>query len=156
MGITILNEADLYWMKKAYELALFAQEQGEVPVGAVLVDENQNLLGQGSNQVIQKQDPCAHAEILAIQSAASQLQNHRLVGSTLYSTLEPCPMCAGALVHARVKRLVFACRDFKTGAAGSVFNLLKGQPLNHQVLIDEGILMMECSQLLLDFFKNRR
>jgi tRNA(adenine34) deaminase len=147
---------DLFWMTQAYELALLAKKQGDVPVGAVLVSANGTLLGQGWNQVVQGNDPCGHAELFAIREAAWQLGNYRLPNTTLYVTLEPCSMCAGAVVHARIKRLVFATRDFKAGAAGSVYNLLKGYPLNHQVQIDEGVLQQDCAALLTDFFKKRR
>ncbi|WP_094092311.1 tRNA adenosine(34) deaminase TadA [Legionella clemsonensis] len=143
-------------MTEAYNLALKAKDQGEIPVGAVLVAENNQLLGRGWNQVLQKHDPCAHAELIALREAARQLQNYRLLNTTLYVTLEPCAMCAGALVHARVKRVVFATRDFKAGAAGSVYNLLQGYPLNHRVIIDEGIMQQECALLLTDFFKAKR
>ncbi|WP_019216711.1 tRNA adenosine(34) deaminase TadA [Legionella tunisiensis] len=144
-------------MAQAYDFALTAKEQGEVPVGAVLVaDDNTTLLGRGWNQVIQTNDPCAHAELIAIRAAAACLQNYRLLNTTLYVTLEPCSMCAGALIHARIARLVFATRDFKAGAAGSVYNLLQGYPLNHQVQIDEGIMQQPCATLLADFFKSRR
>ena len=142
------------WMQKALELAQLAGQQGEVPVGAVLVSSDNVLLGTGWNQVIQRHDPTAHAEVLAIQASAQQMHNYRLDNTTLYVTLEPCCMCAAALVHARVQRVVFATRDFKAGAAGSVFNLLKGYPLNHQVTIDEGLMQEECSTLLTDFFKD--
>lgn len=147
---------DLFWMKEAFALALMAQDQGEVPVGAILVDESDKILGRGWNQVLKTNDPTAHAEIVALREACSQSQNYRLQNTTLYVTLEPCCMCAGALVHARIKRLVFATRDFKVGAAGSVFNLLQGGALNHQVHIDEGVLQHECASLLTDFFKARR
>lgn len=147
---------DLFWMNEAYRLALTAGEQGEIPVGAVLVSENNELLGRGWNKVLQTHDPSAHAEIIALREAAAYLQNYRLQNTTLYVTLEPCCMCAGALVHARIKRLVFATRDLKVGAAGSMFNLLQGHPLNHQIQIDEGILQQECAALLTDFFKLRR
>lgn len=147
---------DSFWMAQAYELALKANEQGEVPVGAVLISADNNLLGSGWNQVLQTNDPCAHAELLAIRAAALTLNNYRLLNSTLYVTLEPCAMCAGALVHARITRLVFATRDFKAGAAGSVHNLLRGYPLNHLIQIDEGIMQEACAELLTDFFKNRR
>jgi tRNA(adenine34) deaminase len=147
---------DLYWMTQAYRLALIAKEQGEVPVGAVLVAANNTWLGHGWNQVIQSNDPCGHAELIAIRQAALQLSNFRLPNTTLYVTLEPCVMCAGALVHARIERLVFATRDFKAGAAGSVYNLLQGYPLNHQVQIDESILQQECANLLADFFEKLR
>ncbi|KTD36117.1 tRNA-specific adenosine deaminase [Legionella nautarum] len=145
-----------FWMRQAFELALKAKEQGEIPVGAVLVSQDQQLLGCGWNQVIQTNDPCAHAELLAIRTAAAKLDNYRLLNTTLYVTLEPCSMCAGALIHARIERLVFATRDFKAGAAGSVYNLLRGYPLNHQVQIDEGIMQQESADLLADFFKRRR
>lgn len=145
-----------FWMKQAFELALKAKEQGEVPVGALLVSPDQQLLGSGWNQVIQTNDPCAHAELLAIRAAAVKLKNYRLLNTTLYVTLEPCSMCAGALIHARIERLVFATRDFKAGAAGSVYNLLRGYPLNHQVQIDEGIMQQESADLLADFFKTKR
>lgn len=147
---------DLYWMRHAYQQALAAKAQGEVPVGAVLVDAQNNLISSASNAVISQHDPCAHAEILALRIAAQKLQHYRLLNTSLYVTLEPCAMCAGAMVHARIGRLIFATRDFKAGAAGSVYNLLKGYPLNHQIQIDEGILQQECAQLLSDFFNERR
>lgn len=148
--------SDLFWMQQAFELAVIAKEQDEIPVGAVLVDENNQVIGRGWNQVIQSHDPSAHAEIMAIREAAASLQNYRLQNTTLYVTLEPCCMCAGALVHARIKRLVFATRDFKAGAAGSIFNLLQGYPLNHQIQIDEGPLQQDCEALLAQFFESRR
>ena len=144
---------DSYWMGLAFELALQAKAEGEVPVGAILVSEDNQLLGRGYNQVIKNRDPSAHAELIAIRQAALILQNHRLLNTRLYVTLEPCAMCAGALVHARLARLIFATRDFKTGAAGSVYNLLQGYPLNHRVQIDEGIMQEECARLLTDFFR---
>lgn len=144
---------DLLWMKEALALAVKAQKQGEVPVGAILVDESNQIIGRGWNQMLQSNDPSAHAEIIAIREAGRCLQNYRLQNTTLYVTLEPCCMCAGALVHARIRRLVFATRDFKVGAAGSVFNLLQSTSLNHQVQIDEGFLQHECASLLTDFFK---
>jgi tRNA(adenine34) deaminase len=147
---------DSFWMAKAYELALKAKEQGEVPIGAVIVDAQNSLIGCGFNKVLQNNDPCAHAELIAIREAASALKNYRLLHTTLYATLEPCAMCAGAIVHARIKRLVFATRDFKAGAAGSVYNLLQGYPLNHQVEIDESIMQQDCAALLEEFFKSRR
>ena len=148
--------SDLFWMRQAYQQALLAQKEGEVPVGAVLVSSDHQILGIGRNAVQHSHDPSDHAEIRAIRAASSRLKNHRLLDSTLYVTLEPCIMCAGAMVHARVKRIVFATRDFKAGAAGSIFNLLQGYPLNHQVQIDEGIMQHQCALLLTDFFKQRR
>lgn len=155
---------DAYWMQKAYELALKAKENNEVPVGAVIVNEDNQLIGEGYNQVIMQLDPTAHAEILAIKQAARTVKNYRLPqpgrrldhGPTMYVTLEPCCMCAGALVHARINRIVFATRDLQAGAAGSAYNLLQGYPLNHKVQIDEGIMQQQCSQLLQDFFHSRR
>ncbi len=145
---------DSRWMLEAFNLALRAKEQGEVPIGAVLVDAHQQRIGVGWNQVIQLQDPSGHAELIAIREGAKAAQNYRLLETTLYVTLEPCAMCAGAIVHARIKRLVFATRDFKAGAAGSVYNLLQGFPLNHRVQIDEGVMQKECSSLLSDFFRS--
>lgn len=143
-------------MQRAYEQALAAQQVGEVPIGAVLVDSDNQLLAAAGNRVINQTDPCAHAEILAIREAAQKQGNFRLLNTTLYVTLEPCAMCAGAIVHARIKRLVFAVRDVKAGAAGSVYNLLKGFPLNHRVQIDEGFLEGQCTDLLKEFFTTRR
>lgn len=147
---------DRFWMAQAYQQALLAQAEGEVPVGAVLVSEANELLGVGRNMPLKNHDPSAHAEVRAIRGAAHKIQNHRLVNTTLYVTLEPCLMCAGLIVHARIKRLVFATRDFKTGAAGSVFNVLQGAPLNHRVVIDEGVMQEECAVLLSDFFRGLR
>ncbi|MFI4919171.1 MAG: tRNA adenosine(34) deaminase TadA [Legionellales bacterium] len=147
---------DFFWMQQAYEQALLARSEGEVPVGAVLVGKDNQLLGMGRNAIQSSHDPSGHAEIIAIRQAAQAVKNHRLLGSTLYVTLEPCIMCAGLMVHARIHRLVFASRDFKAGAAGSLFNVLQGHPLNHKVLVDEGIMQEQCSTLLSDFFKTCR
>ena len=147
---------DLFWMKQAFDLALIAKAAGEVPVGAVLVSPDFGLVGSGWNQVLKMHDPSAHAEIIAIREAAAKIHNHRLLNTTLYVTLEPCCMCAGALVQARIQRLVFATRDFKAGAAGSVYNLIRGYPLNHTIQIDEGLLQEESSALLSNFFKSCR
>ncbi|MCC5792859.1 MAG: tRNA adenosine(34) deaminase TadA [Legionellaceae bacterium] len=145
-----------YWMKKALELAQKAQASGEVPVGAVVLNPEGQLLGSGYNQVIQQHDCTAHAEILALRQASQRLKNYRLTDCTLLVSLEPCPMCAAALLHARIKHLVFACRDLKSGAAGSVLNLMNGAPFNHRVLVDEGILADESQALLQRFFAQRR
>lgn len=147
---------DVAWMQQAYQLALRAEAAGEVPVGAVLVSKDGVLLGSGFNQVIAHNDPTAHAEVLALREAAQKTQNYRLLDTTLYVTLEPCSMCAGALVQARCTRLVFATRDLKTGAAGSVFNVLGSAALNHRLQIDEGLLQAECAALLSSFFCARR
>jgi tRNA(adenine34) deaminase len=149
-------ETDLYWMKKAYELAQRAFGQGEVPVGAVLVDAANQCVGEGWNQPISGRDPTAHAEIVALREAASLLENYRLTDTTLYVTLEPCPMCAGAIVHARIRRVVFATPDPRTGSAGSVYNLLNSPNLNHRVDVDSGVLQNESSTLLKSFFLERR
>ncbi|MBN9230112.1 MAG: tRNA-specific adenosine deaminase [Legionella sp. 40-6] len=147
---------DWYWMQQAYEQASLALMHGEVPIGAVLVDHQGQLLAAAGNAVETQADPAGHAEVLVIRQAAKKMNNHRLLNTTLYVTLEPCCMCAGLIIHARIKRLVFATRDFKAGAAGSVYNLLHGFPLNHQVQIDEGIMQQECAQLLTQFFQKRR
>lgn len=147
--------SDETWMQQALVLAKKADSSGEVPVGAVLVFENQ-VIGRGFNQPIQANDPCAHAEILALRQGAQFLKNYRLVGCTLYVTLEPCAMCAGAMVHARIQRLVYGALDPKTGAAGSVFNLLQDSRLNHRIMVTSGVLAEPCSQLLREFFQARR
>lgn len=141
-------------MRYALTLAQQAWDAGEVPVGAVLVDANQQILGCGYNQVIQHNDPCAHAEVIALRAAGVALGNYRLNQTTLYVTLEPCCMCAGAMVHARLQRLVFGAYDPKTGAAGSVFHLLSGEKLNHRVMVEGGCLAEPCGQLLKDFFSS--
>ena len=143
-------------MQHALDLAVVARSQGEVPVGAVVIDDNQCIIGSGWNHVRQWHDPTAHAEILAVRAAAQTQNTERLNNATLYVTLEPCCMCAGALIHARVRRLVFATRDLKSGAAGSIYNLLSGNGLNHTVQVDDGPLQRECAALLSDFFHQLR
>lgn len=146
---------DAHWMRRALELACEAEAEGEVPVGAVVVHENR-IVGEGRNRMIGANDASAHAEIVALRDAGRRLGNYRLVGSTLYVTLEPCVMCAGAIVHARVARVVFAATDPKTGAAGSVFDVL-GSPLhNHRTEVEGGVLADESSRLLTGFFRARR
>ena len=149
-----MNDTD--WMAEAIEQARKAEDSGEVPVGAVLVSSSNQLLGRGFNQMIQHHDPTAHAEIQAIREASRQLNNYRLDDATLYVTLEPCPMCAGAIIHARLKRVVFGARDFKTGAAGSVCNLFHSHLSNHAVQVDEGVLQERCTTILTDFFRKKR
>jgi tRNA(adenine34) deaminase len=146
---------DLKWMSYAIELASKAELQGEIPVGAVLVKDDE-IIGQGWNQSITLNDPTAHAEVMAIRDAGQKVDNYRLVGSTLYVTLEPCPMCAGALVHSRIDKLVFGASDLKTGAAGSVMNIVTHEKLNHQLDVISGVLQQECSQAISAFFKKRR
>jgi tRNA(adenine34) deaminase len=148
-------EDDLQFMRQAFELAREAEQQGEVPVGAVVV-ANGEVIGKGANAPISRNDPTAHAEILALRDAASSVGNYRLPDTTLYVTLEPCPMCAGAIVHARVNRLVFAASDPRTGACGSVFNLTRADELNHQVEVVAGMLEEESRALLQAFFRTRR
>ena len=143
------------FMSQAIKLAKKAQSEGEVPVGAVLV-VNGKVIGEGWNQVIAQQDPTAHAEVQAIRSACQTENNYRLSDATLYVTLEPCSMCAGALVHARVKTVVYGARDPRTGAAGSVFSILDTNQLNHRCQVIEGVLADESADLLKMFFKARR
>jgi tRNA(adenine34) deaminase len=151
----IAPSTDEYWMHRALQLARNAAERGEVPVGALIVLGDE-ILGEGYNQPISANDPTAHAEIVALRAAAQRVGNYRLPGATLYVTLEPCSMCAGALIHARIERLVFGAFDPKTGAAGSVFELLPSPLHNHQVECRGGVLADECAQLLRDFFQARR
>ena len=146
---------DEKWMERALQLAHKAQDQNEVPVGAIIVKDEQ-IIASGWNQVIANTDPTAHAEVVALRAAALNLNNYRLPGTTLYVTLEPCPMCAMAIVHARVDRVVFATADPRTGAAGSVFGLLDSPLLNHQCEFTGGVLQQRCADLLVDFFKSRR
>jgi len=148
-------ETDQYFMQRAYQLALMAEQHDEIPVGAVVV-ANGKIIGEGYNQSIMLNDPSAHAEMIAIRQAGQYLNNYRLIDCTLYVTLEPCPMCAGLSVHGRVKRLVYAANDNKTGAAGSLLNLVNHPDLNHQIEVTEGILAEECSSLISAFFKRRR
>lgn len=143
------------WIRHAMQLAERAEQQGEVPVGAVLVQDG-NILGEGWNQMISQSDPSAHAEMQAVRQAATTIGNYRLLDTTLYVTLEPCSMCAGMLVHSRIKRLVFGASDYKTGAAGSVMNLLRHPQLNHQVDVTAGVLADMCSEQLSAFFQRRR
>lgn len=149
------NADDMRWMRHVLQLAKKAEALGEVPVGAALVLNNE-LVGEGFNQSRRLLDPTAHAEVLALRQAAQHLHNYRLVGTTLYVTLEPCAMCAGAMVHARIERLVFATCDSKTGAAGSLFNIAQDRRLNHLIKCEHGILADEASQLLQNFFQQRR
>lgn len=146
---------DEKWMRRALELAKQAQVAGEVPVGAVLVYDNQ-IIGEGANSPIASCDPSSHAELNALRQGAKALQNYRLPNTTLYITLEPCAMCAGAIIHARVGRVVFGATDLKTGAAGSVFNILQNTQLNHRVALTHGILENECRTLISNFFRQKR
>jgi tRNA(adenine34) deaminase len=147
--------SDQKWMRHAMTLAGRAEAQGEVPVGAVIVRDDQ-LLGEGWNQTISLNDPSAHAEILALRSAGLKASNYRLPGCTLYVSLEPCCMCAGAIIHSRVARVVYGAADPKTGAAGGRFQILGDVRHNHEVEISGGCLAEECSVQLQRFFQRRR
>ncbi|MCG7896135.1 MAG: tRNA adenosine(34) deaminase TadA [Candidatus Thiodiazotropha taylori] len=150
------DEHDELFMQHALMLAARAEQLGEVPVGAVVVRQGV-LVGEGWNQPIGGHDPTAHAEIVALRDAAEKEQNYRLPDSTLYVTLEPCPMCAGAIVHARVKRVVYGAPDPKGGAAGSVFDLLPTDSrFNHRVEVEGGLMMEQSAKLLQDFFRRKR
>jgi len=146
---------DEQWMQEALLLAHRAEAAGEVPVGAVVIKDGV-IIGRGFNQPISAHDPTAHAEIIAMREAARALNNYRLTDTTLYVTLEPCAMCAGAMVHARIRRLVFGAADPRAGAAGSIFNIVQMPELNHRVEITSGVLAEQCGELLKIFFLQRR
>ena len=148
-------ELDREFMEQALEQAGLAALAGEVPVGAVIV-RNGEVISKAFNQPISNHDPSAHAEMLALRHAALSAENYRLPGATLYVTLEPCIMCAGAMLHARVDRIVYGAADPKTGAAGSVLDVFSSKQINHQTVIEGGMMAQECAQLLRDFFKERR
>jgi tRNA(adenine34) deaminase len=150
-----MTDADVLFMRRALELARDAEACGEVPVGAVIVKDGE-IVAEGSNRPIRSHDPTAHAEIVAMRAAAMVLENYRIPGTTLYVTLEPCPMCTGAMVHARVERLVYAASDPRTGAAGSVFDLACNDALNHRMEVVGGVLANESAVLLQAFFSARR
>jgi tRNA(adenine34) deaminase len=148
-------ELDRQYMQQAIEQAQLAALAGEVPVGAILVRDGQ-IISKAFNKPITNHDPSAHAEMLALRQAAEAEQNYRLPGTTLYVTLEPCTMCAGAMLHARVDRIVYGAPDPKTGAAGSVVDVFASKQINHQTSVNGGIMAEECGQLLKTFFKERR
>jgi tRNA(adenine34) deaminase len=149
------NAGDEHWMREAIALARMAQARGEVPVGALVVHAGA-IIGRGGNEPIAASDPTAHAEIGALRSAGSAVGNYRLPESELFVTLEPCAMCAGAILHARIRRVVFGARDPKTGACGSVIDLFAEPRLNHQTTVTGAVLAGECGKLLSDFFATRR
>ena len=151
MGI----DEDIRWMKHALSLAQQAVAEDEVPVGAVVV-RNGEMLGEGWNRPISTNDPTAHAEIMALRDAAQREDNYRLTGATLYVTLEPCLMCAGAMIHARISRLVFGARDPKRGAVNSTAHAFEAQGLNHRVEVEGGVMAAECAEVLQGFFRDRR
>src|SRR5665213_1416678 len=147
---------DLEMMQLAMAEARAAEAAGEVPVGAVLVSAGGEIIARGGNLVLRTSDPTAHAEIVSLRAAGVALDNYRLVGCTLYCTLEPCSMCAGAILHARIARLVYATADPKAGACGSVLSVMNHSALNHRVEMVEGVLGKECGAMLTDFFRARR
>lgn len=149
------DKLDIAFMQLAIALAERAADAGEVPVGAIVVKDNL-VIGQGSNAPIRSHDPTAHAEIVAIREAAQHLGNYRLVDCTLYVTLEPCAMCTGAIQHARIARVVYGANDPKTGACGSIINLMDEPKLNHHATTQSGILATQCGHLLTQFFSERR
>lgn len=155
-GVSDRAVIDTGFMHRALELAREAAACQEVPVGAVLVAADGSVLAETSNAPISRNDPTAHAEMLALRTAGRRARNYRLPGTTLYVTLEPCAMCAGALVHARIARVVFATADPKTGACGSVFDIACSDKLNHRVEVSSGVLEAESSALLKAFFAERR
>ena len=148
-------ELDRQFMQQAIEQAKLAAIAGEVPVGAILVRDGQ-IISRAFNKPISNHDPSAHAEMLALREAALSEENYRLPGTTLYVTLEPCAMCSGAMLHARVDRIVYGATDPKTGAAGSVLDIFSSKQINHQTHVQGGVMGDECGQILRDFFKERR
>ena len=151
----MMNEKDKHFMQLAIEQAQIAEENGDVPIGAVIVYKNQ-IIGKAYNQREQLKDPTAHAEIIALTQAASFMENWHLNGCTMYVTLEPCPMCAGALVLSRMDRLCYGCSDPKSGACGSLYNIVQDQRLNHRVEVTGGVMEKQCRQQLQKFFAKRR
>ena len=149
-------EQDEIWMRRAIEAAETAAEWNEVPIGACLIDKNGELLAVAGNRTITDSDPTAHAEILVLRQAARRIGNYRLTETTLYTTIEPCAMCAGALVNARIKRLVFGARGERFGAVESVFRLCDTSSLNHRIEISSGVLAEDCRKLMQDFFREKR
>ncbi len=149
------GKEDQRFMRAAINAAEIAEENGDVPIGAVIVYENR-IIARAYNQREQLADPTAHAEIIALTQAAAAIESWRLHGCTIYVTLEPCPMCAGALVLARLDRLVFGCEDPKTGACGSLYNIVEDKRLNHRLNVASGVLVEECSEQLQSFFKQKR
>ena len=150
-----ISKEDERFMRAAIKAAAIAEENGDVPIGAVIVYENQ-IIGKAYNQREQLQDPTAHAEIIALTQAAAAIGSWRLEGCRIYVTLEPCPMCAGALVLSRMDRLIFGCDDSKAGACKSLYNIVQDERLNHRLEVTSGVLREECSRLLQDFFQKRR
>jgi tRNA(adenine34) deaminase len=150
-----VQDTDVMFMQRAFELAREAEAEGEVPVGALIVRDGE-IVAEGFNRPISTRDPTAHAEMVALRAAAARSDSYRLTGTTLYVTLEPCAMCAGAMVHARVQRLVYAATDPRAGAAGSVLNVVQNPALNHRLEVTSGVLADDCGALLRNFFVARR
>lgn len=146
---------DAAWMKLALEQARLAGAAGEVPVGAVVV-RNGEIVGSGQNRNLRDHDPAAHAEIVALRQAAARIGNHRLGDCVLFATIEPCAMCAGAMIHARLARLVYGASDPKAGAAGSVLEVINHPRLNHEMEVTSGVLAEECAEILQEFFREKR
>lgn len=146
---------DAAWMERALEQAELAAAAGEVPVGALVVKDGE-IIGQGHNRNLLDNDPTAHAEIVALRQAAARLGNHRLIGCTMIATIEPCSMCAGALIHARIARLVYGASDPKAGAAGSTVQVINHPSLNHRMEVTAGVLASKCSEILQKFFRKKR
>ncbi len=145
-----------YWMERALDLASQAAAEGEVPVGALVVSQDDQLLGSGFNQPVRSHDPTAHAEIMALRSAAAALGNYRLPGCTLYVTIEPCTMCIGAMIHARINHLVFGASEPRFGSVISTRRLLDDGEFNHKMTFESGILADKCGELMRTFFRSRR
>ena len=148
-------DPDTIWMRRAIELARLAESSDEVPVGAVIVAQGA-IIAEGWNCPIENSDPTAHAEIQALRAAGRATGNYRLPDTTLYVTVEPCPMCAGALVHARIARLVYGAQDLRVGAAGTVFDIVRAPEVNHRIEVIGGVLEVECRELVQSFFRARR
>jgi tRNA(adenine34) deaminase len=151
-----MNIKHVEMMEVALTEAKRARKKGEVPIGAVVVAENLHVLAAEHNRTITLNDPTAHAEILALRSAAAKIGNYRLLNTSLYVTVEPCPMCMGAAIHARVSRVIFGTRDSKWGAAGSLYNFAEDQRFNHQLEVIEGICKSDCKSLVQEFFRQKR
>jgi tRNA(adenine34) deaminase len=151
-----MGNTHIEFMKIAITEAEKAQKKGEVPIGALLVANNENVLATGHNQTITLNDPTAHAEILVLRSAAAKVRNYRLLNTTLYVTVEPCPMCMGAAIHARISRVVFGAPDPRWGAVGSLYNFADDSRFNHQPQVVEGVCEADCKRLMQDFFRQKR
>ena len=154
--ISLMIDEDEFWMREAIKAALEAEKLDEVPIGACLIDKSGELLAVAGNRTISTNDPTAHAEILVLREAAAKIGNYRLTDTTVYTTIEPCAMCAGALVNARVKRLVFGAVDERFGAVETLFQICNNSSLNHRIEINSGVLAEDCRNLMQDFFRRKR